>query len=543
MARLGPDLVDGQGRIACRASPALRRDRPVSDARPRHRWRRGHRPRAAGAARGAGATRPVGRPPAAAGRGPARCRAPRGRPRGRRPRADRRLPTARSCSTSRRPSSDPSSPRSSGTRTGPTTSWSRTVSSRAAARIAQVRAFVFASSYLVYDTDRYLFASPPPDAVPLAEDAPICAPQPVRRGQALRRGGARFRPGCPAGPVPDDRCADLSASTAVARGTWSRAGFAPRSTANRSRSITRRTASTTSSAATSRTACCASRWNPRPRAPINLAPGHARRSATSFASIEEATGGAWRRGRQARVDEPYEASRADTGRLRAGPRLDAADHARGRRRPARRPRARGDRAIGCTRPAREAVAASPRIVVDPEWGYRRLDPLPAAAGLERFYESRYRDMLDGGGRAPDLARSSWRRGRRRGAGRWPRPRSTRTCSRPSRTRASDGRPRRVLDVGCGHRRALALPRRRAAGRRSGSSRRPQIAEVGRAEGLAIEATTAGTFVEHRGPSAASRFGAITLLNVLEHVPDPVGLLVAISTRPRTRRPRHRPRPE
>src|SRR5437867_3334882 len=45
-----------------------------------------------------------------------------------------------------------------------------------------------------------------------------------------------------------------------------------------------------------------------------------------------------------------------------------------------------------------------RVIVDPVWGFRRLEPPPTSPELDTFYESRYRDLLDDGGRAPDLAR-------------------------------------------------------------------------------------------------------------------------------------------
>jgi hypothetical protein len=41
---------------------------------------------------------------------------------------------------------------------------------------------------------------------------------------------------------------------------------------------------------------------------------------------------------------------------------------------------------------------------DPEFGYRRLDPMPAPDELAEFYASRYSDLVRRGGRGPDLAR-------------------------------------------------------------------------------------------------------------------------------------------
>jgi hypothetical protein len=51
-----------------------------------------------------------------------------------------------------------------------------------------------------------------------------------------------------------------------------------------------------------------------------------------------------------------------------------------------------------------AEEANVRLIVDPVWGYRRVEPLPTADELDRFYESSYHDLIAQGGRAPELAR-------------------------------------------------------------------------------------------------------------------------------------------
>src|SRR3954453_20873265 len=52
----------------------------------------------------------------------------------------------------------------------------------------------------------------------------------------------------------------------------------------------------------------------------------------------------------------------------------------------------------------DATSTRPRVIVDPEYGYRHLDPLPSESEFERFYQSQYYDLLRQGGRAPELRR-------------------------------------------------------------------------------------------------------------------------------------------
>jgi SAM-dependent methyltransferase len=168
-----------------------------------------------------------------------------------------------------------------------------------------------------------------------------------------------------------------------------------------------------------------------------------------------------------------------------------------------------------------------RIVVDPVWGYRRLDPLPSSAELDRFYESHYRDLLDEGGRAPDLARLV--------AGgpdadierEWQAATIHADVLDALDQWVGPGVPRRALDVGCG---TGELLRSLVDGgwEAVGIEPAPGIAEVGRAAGLAVETSTAADFVTAWRAGGGHAFGGIVLLNVLEHVPDPGALLVDVT---------------
>ena len=45
-----------------------------------------------------------------------------------------------------------------------------------------------------------------------------------------------------------------------------------------------------------------------------------------------------------------------------------------------------------------------RVIKDPTYGYKRIDPLPSECELSRFYQSEYYDLIRRGGRAPELRR-------------------------------------------------------------------------------------------------------------------------------------------
>jgi SAM-dependent methyltransferase len=170
-----------------------------------------------------------------------------------------------------------------------------------------------------------------------------------------------------------------------------------------------------------------------------------------------------------------------------------------------------------------ALAASPRLVIDDRYGFRRVEPLPDDAAIARFYESRYRDTLDEGGRAPDLTRLLGADADAERERAWLAATLHADVLEAIDGASADGAPRRALDVGAGTGdlvRFLAS----AGWEAEGVEASPEIAAVGRDAGARIEATTAADFVDGWQAAGRQPFGAITLLNVLEHVPDPVGLL-------------------
>lgn len=174
-----------------------------------------------------------------------------------------------------------------------------------------------------------------------------------------------------------------------------------------------------------------------------------------------------------------------------------------------------------------AAAAVDQIVVDPAWGYRRLDPLPTGGELAAFYESHYRDLLATDGRAPDLARLIAGGPEAELEREWQVATIHADVLAALEAGVADGAPRRVLDIGCGTGdllRTLAS----AGWDAIGTEPAREIADVGRAQGSNIEAATAAEYLAAWRQAGAPPFGGVVLLNVLEHIPDPASLLLTLA---------------
>ena len=167
------------------------------------------------------------------------------------------------------------------------------------------------------------------------------------------------------------------------------------------------------------------------------------------------------------------------------------------------------------------------VITDPVWGYRRLDPLPSSTLLDRFYESQYRDLLDGGGRAPDLARLIAGGPDAEDEREWQAATIHADVLAALEEEVGEGLSRRVLDVGCGTG-ELLRSLVRGGWDAIGTEPAAAIAEVGRSAGLQVEAATATEYVGRWRADGASPFAGIVLLNVLEHVPDPAALLLEVT---------------
>ncbi len=158
-----------------------------------------------------------------------------------------------------------------------------------------------------------------------------------------------------------------------------------------------------------------------------------------------------------------------------------------------------------------------RIVQDPVHGYRRLDPIPDENEISRFYQSQYYDLIRKGGRAPELRRLMAGGDEAAGERAWLRAALFSDIGYVLNQHAPG---KRVLDVGSGTGELLAYLRENEFDT-VGIEPSSEAVSIGKSSGLTVYASTLEEFIEHHRQSHMSAFDAITLLNVLEHVPNPV----------------------
>lgn len=157
--------------------------------------------------------------------------------------------------------------------------------------------------------------------------------------------------------------------------------------------------------------------------------------------------------------------------------------------------------------------------VHPELGFRQLDPVPAADELAVFYQSHYYDLIRRGGRAPELGRPL--------AGGEAATREREWLAATLYTDVADGLAAlippgsAVLDIGAGTGDCVAhlLGCGYAA---SGIEPSAEASRLAREQGRCVSAATVETWVDEPGHRGA--YAGVVLLNVLEHVADPLAVL-------------------
>ena len=157
-----------------------------------------------------------------------------------------------------------------------------------------------------------------------------------------------------------------------------------------------------------------------------------------------------------------------------------------------------------------------QIITDPVWGHRRVEPVPAAEDLSAYYESKYYDLIQQGGRALELQRLI-AGGKEADATRsW--LHHTLYDTLIAALEAAPGK--RILDVGCGIGEFIAYANRHGF-QAQGVEPAQQAVELAQSQGLDVElGNLAGFANQHPG----ARFDAVIFLNVIEHSPDPIALL-------------------
>jgi len=160
------------------------------------------------------------------------------------------------------------------------------------------------------------------------------------------------------------------------------------------------------------------------------------------------------------------------------------------------------------------------VIEDPDFGYRRLEPLPSDSTLSEFYESRYYDLIRKGGRAPELRRHLVGGDEGRKELEWLRA----TLYDDLATVLGEQAPgKRVLDVGCGTGELVGYFAERGFAA-EGIEPSAEAAAEARARGRTVTSSSLEPFAARADRSGA--YDAVSFLNVMEHVPSPVAILEA-----------------
>jgi SAM-dependent methyltransferase len=165
-----------------------------------------------------------------------------------------------------------------------------------------------------------------------------------------------------------------------------------------------------------------------------------------------------------------------------------------------------------------AVKDQYKIIVDPKYGYRRLDPLPTADELDYFYREQYYSLVAAGGRAPELRRLMAGGEEAKLEPEWMSKTLWKDIADVLGQCQSHKQERWLLDVGCGpgH---FGRYMSQAGWKVVGVEPARDAAEIAQSFGLPVYSS-----VEECSRQADHSFDAVTLLNVLEHVVNPAGLL-------------------
>ena len=157
-----------------------------------------------------------------------------------------------------------------------------------------------------------------------------------------------------------------------------------------------------------------------------------------------------------------------------------------------------------------------KIIQDPTYGYKRLDPIPSGDKLDQFYESQYYDLIRRGGRAPDIRRLMAGGKKAQREREW----TTATTYTDIAYCLKQYAPgKRILDVGCGTGEFVTFLNKSGL-RAEGIEPAAEAVEMAQSSGLEVSQTTLETYAQR----CSSAFDAITFLDVLEHIPDPAKII-------------------
>jgi 2-polyprenyl-3-methyl-5-hydroxy-6-metoxy-1,4-benzoquinol methylase len=164
-----------------------------------------------------------------------------------------------------------------------------------------------------------------------------------------------------------------------------------------------------------------------------------------------------------------------------------------------------------------------KIIEDPEYNFRKLEPIPAPSELNDFYESKYFSLIKKGGRASEMRKLIERRNHSNPELKW----LERTLYKDicQILRELDA-GKNLFDVGCGTGDFL-----RYAGSQgfvaSGIDPSQEGFNIAHSVGIDVQQSTLEEYVKNLKRQNFQPFDVITLINVLEHLPDPDEVIESI----------------
>lgn len=163
-----------------------------------------------------------------------------------------------------------------------------------------------------------------------------------------------------------------------------------------------------------------------------------------------------------------------------------------------------------------------KVIPDPVHGYRRLDPVPDETEITGFYQSKYYDLIRKGQRAPEICRLMSGGEKAAAEASWLRSTLYADILAVLEQHKNPGHHQRLIDIGCGTGEFISFMNE-SGWETTGLELSEQAAAIAKDKGLKVYDISVEEFCL-RYPQQLSAFTVVTLVNVLEHVPNPVEFL-------------------